>query len=146
MSCLYTFHPLRGLAKSNYQWKPSRRIGRESHVRRQHGAFVPCMFPILYLCHHDQSLLQIDFSKDLIAWVKKENYALVDVNLFPRPFVVSALPTSLVRSTRWHSTELSLSFLASESGRKPSQRSSGIHLGQLHPVSRTNPRQPTSSL
>ncbi|KAN0091071.1 hypothetical protein V8E55_004637 [Tylopilus felleus] len=37
----------------------------------------------------------IDFSKDLIAWVKSENYALVDVNLFPRPFAASALPTAL---------------------------------------------------
>ncbi|KAH7888763.1 histone deacetylase clr3 [Phlebopus sp. FC_14] len=34
----------------------------------------------------------IDFSKELIAWVKRENYALLDVNLFPRPFVASALP------------------------------------------------------
>jgi len=37
----------------------------------------------------------IDFSKDLIAWVTSENYALVDVNLFPRPFAASALPTAL---------------------------------------------------
>ncbi|KAG9316543.1 histone deacetylase clr3 [Chiua virens] len=35
----------------------------------------------------------IDFSKDLIAWVKGEEYALADVNLFPRPFPASALPT-----------------------------------------------------
>ncbi|KIJ18774.1 hypothetical protein PAXINDRAFT_71358 [Paxillus involutus ATCC 200175] len=37
----------------------------------------------------------IDFSKELISWVRSENYALVDVNLFPRPFAASALPTSL---------------------------------------------------
>ena len=46
------------------------------------------------------ALPQIDFSKDLIAWVKSENYALVDVNLFPRPFAASALPTALVRCVR----------------------------------------------
>ncbi|KAL4078462.1 hypothetical protein V8B97DRAFT_1865803 [Scleroderma yunnanense] len=34
----------------------------------------------------------IDFSKQLIAWVKAENYALLDVNLFPRPFVTTPLP------------------------------------------------------
>ncbi|KIJ61334.1 hypothetical protein HYDPIDRAFT_96746 [Hydnomerulius pinastri MD-312] len=38
----------------------------------------------------------IDFSKELIAWIKSENYALIDVNLFPRPFVSLALPTNLV--------------------------------------------------
>ncbi|KAJ6625570.1 histone deacetylase complex protein [Mycena sp. CBHHK59/15] len=27
----------------------------------------------------------IDFSKDLVAWVKAEGYSLVDVNLFPKP-------------------------------------------------------------
>jgi len=28
----------------------------------------------------------IDFSKELIAWVKAEKYSLLDVNLFPKPF------------------------------------------------------------
>jgi histone deacetylase 6 len=34
---------------------------------------------------------QIDFSKELISWVRKENYALLDVNVFPRPYA-SPLP------------------------------------------------------
>jgi len=28
----------------------------------------------------------VDFSKDLICWVKVENYSLLDINMFPRPF------------------------------------------------------------
>lgn len=48
------------------------------------------------------NLVQIDFSKELIAWVKSENFALVDVNLFPKPFSASALSTLLVQSiTGW---------------------------------------------
>lgn len=146
MNCLYIFRLLWGLAKSNFQWKPSRRIGRKPYVRRQHGTFLPCTFPIFHLCYHDLSLPQIDFSKDLIAWVKSENYALVDINLFPRPFAASALPTSLVRFTRWYSTELMSSLVAPESYRKSSQRPFNIRLGQLHSVSETNARQLTSSL
>ena len=146
MNCSYIFRILRGLAKSDFQWKPSRRIGRKSHVRRQHGTFLPCTYPFSYLCYHDLSLLQIDFSKDLIAWVKSENYALVDINLFPRPFATSALPTLLVRSTRRYSTELNLSFTATKSCRKSRQRPFNIRLGQLYPVSETNARPLTSRL
>jgi histone deacetylase 6 len=29
--------------------------------------------------------LQIDFSKELVAWVRKEGYALLDANLYPKP-------------------------------------------------------------
>ena len=29
---------------------------------------------------------KVDFSKDLICWVKAENYSLLDINMFPRPF------------------------------------------------------------
>lgn len=29
---------------------------------------------------------QIDFSKELISWVKQEGYSLLDANLFPKPF------------------------------------------------------------
>ncbi|KIM64995.1 hypothetical protein SCLCIDRAFT_113779 [Scleroderma citrinum Foug A] len=37
----------------------------------------------------------IDFSKELIAWVKTESYALLDVNLFPRPFVTLPIPVNM---------------------------------------------------
>lgn len=33
------------------------------------------------------SVFQLDFSKQLIGWVKEEGYALLDVNLYPKPFV-----------------------------------------------------------
>lgn len=39
---------------------------------------------------------EIDFSKELIAWVKTESYALLDVNLFPRPFVTLPIPVNMV--------------------------------------------------
>lgn len=65
-------------------------------VNLEHSYLVYFHFPC---CYHNQSLLQIDFSKDLIAWVKSEKYALVDVNLFPRPFATQPLATSLVGST-----------------------------------------------
>jgi len=29
--------------------------------------------------------VQIDFSKELVAWVRKEGYALLDANLYPKP-------------------------------------------------------------
>jgi len=29
--------------------------------------------------------VQIDFSKELVAWVRKEEYALLDANLYPKP-------------------------------------------------------------
>lgn len=72
-------------------------------VNMEHSYLVHFYF--FYRCYCDQRLLQIDFSKELIAWVTSENYALVDVNLFPRPFAASVLPTLLVQSiTRWCST------------------------------------------
>lgn len=37
----------------------------------------------------------IDFSKELIAWVRSEGYALVDVNMFPRPFSTTPLPINM---------------------------------------------------
>jgi histone deacetylase 6 len=40
--------------------------------------------------------VQIDFSKELVAWVRKEGYALLDTNLYPKPSttvqLVSGLP------------------------------------------------------
>jgi hypothetical protein len=36
---------------------------------------------------HILTLLEkVDFSKDLIRWIKAENYSLLDINMFPRPF------------------------------------------------------------
>lgn len=47
----------------------------------------------MYPTHADMS--QIDFSKELISWVTKEKYALLDVNVFPRPFA-SPLPVRML--------------------------------------------------
>ncbi|KAG2345481.1 histone deacetylase clr3 [Suillus weaverae] len=42
----------------------------------------------------------IDFSKELISWVRKEKYALLDVNVFPRPFA-SPLPRGHKHVESW---------------------------------------------
>ncbi|KAI3618931.1 histone deacetylase clr3 [Moniliophthora roreri] len=33
----------------------------------------------------------IDFSKELVAWIKKEGYSLLDVNIFPKPFTAQVI-------------------------------------------------------
>lgn len=40
--------------------------------------------------------LQLDFSKEMVAWVKSEGYSLLDINLFPKPTL--AVTTSKVKS------------------------------------------------
>lgn len=42
----------------------------------------------------------IDFSKELISWVTKEKYGLLDVNVFPRPFA-SPLPRGHKHVESW---------------------------------------------
>ncbi|KAJ8587474.1 histone deacetylase clr3, partial [Rhizopogon salebrosus TDB-379] len=49
--------------------------------------------------HMENSYL-IDFSKELISWVRKENYALLDVNVFPRPYA-SPLPRGHKHVDSW---------------------------------------------
>ncbi|KAK7057123.1 histone deacetylase clr3 [Favolaschia claudopus] len=39
----------------------------------------------LVLLVHEFGNLRIDFSKELVTWVKAEKYSLLDVNLFPKP-------------------------------------------------------------
>ena len=43
---------------------------------------------------------KIDFSKELITWVKKSGYALLDVNVFPKPFATSKVTTSVLTCVR----------------------------------------------
>lgn len=37
------------------------------------------------------SNFQIDFSKQLVGWVKSEGYSLLDANLYPKPAVATNL-------------------------------------------------------
>lgn len=39
--------------------------------------------------------VQIDFSKELVGWVKSEGYSLLDANLYPKPAVAPNLVSFL---------------------------------------------------
>src|ERR1700722_8492906 len=51
------------------------------HLERSYLVLI-----LIYSCDQPHSLDKIDFSKELVSWVKTEKYSLLDVNLFPRPF------------------------------------------------------------
>lgn len=81
-------------------------------------------------------LFKIDFSKELIGWVKDESYALLDVNLFPRPFVAMPTPVNTVCEYHYRVAPDHLAFPAFENNNRQSREGSfGLSLGQLCSVS-----------
>lgn len=54
-------------------------------MRHTNGAFLSGISFVISSFTSFLNLLQVDFSKSIIEWVKGEGYALLDVNLFPKP-------------------------------------------------------------
>jgi hypothetical protein len=54
-------------------------------VQMEHSYLVSILLfkALLYLLKSGD---KVDFSKDLISWINGENYSLLDINMFPRPF------------------------------------------------------------
>jgi histone deacetylase 6 len=50
---------------------------------------------ILHSLYFAHNVLQIDFTKELMRWITGEGYALIDVNLYPKPF--SSTSSSTIR-------------------------------------------------
>ena len=46
-------------------------------------------------------ILQVDFSKQLIGWVKEQKYALLDVNVYPKAFQTSTVSTVSYSTARY---------------------------------------------
>ena len=42
----------------------------------------------------DNAILQVDCSKSLLAWANAEGYAVLDVNVFPKPYAKSKVRSS----------------------------------------------------
>lgn len=69
------------------KWKSAAGIRVICHMRRPFRKVLSCKYH-LFLSISQLTVLQIDFSKELIAWVKNEGFSLLDANLFPKPAVV----------------------------------------------------------
>lgn len=66
------------------KWKFAAWIRVICYLRRPIRKILSCR-PHVFLQNFQLTVLQIDLSKELIAWVKSEGFSLLDANLFPKP-------------------------------------------------------------
>ena len=72
----------------------------------------------------------------MIGWVRREGYALVDVNLYPKPVEVHNVTVSYSNGIS-SAVLIAVVFPAQSQGcRRQRPRCPGVSLGQLHPVRR----------
>lgn len=58
-------------------------------LEQEHSYLVLTRRTVIYVCisYHQQ----VDYSKKMIDWITRQKYALLDVNVYPKPFQTSAV-------------------------------------------------------
>jgi len=76
------------------QWELKSGIRIIDYMRPSLGAVVSGAHSLSIQCQNVYiTVPQIDFSKQLIPWIVKEGYSLLDINLFPKPYFPSVPET-----------------------------------------------------
>lgn len=72
------------------------------NVRQEHSYLVSPKLSLLDFLTTNALVPQVDCSKELLTWAKAEGYAVLDVNVFPKPFPKSKVRASPTLSETHH--------------------------------------------
>jgi hypothetical protein len=76
------FIPIESTFSGNLRVELASSVNCDVQLERSYLVRIPRLYLSAY---YGLITVQIDFSKELVNWVKTEGYSLLDVNLFPKP-------------------------------------------------------------